>query len=431
MAANIPKSKFQRGLAGGKTAARAGGKMLKYLVKQPFIDKSRREQEKDRAFNESAEAVFQGLCLLKGTALKIAQTLSLEMDVFPENVRRELAKSYNQVPPMNRVLIKKAVSNAFGAPVTEVFKSFDPVAFAAASLGQVHRAVSFKGESLAVKVQYPGIAETIRSDVTLIKSLLYPLREYELIRPVIEEIQARLLEEVDYENEAANISYFRKSLKIKSLRIPGVHPKASNRQVLSTSLVEGLPLNQWLRTSPDQDSVNRVAQTLNDFFIESLYGLKTIHADPNPGNFIICPDGRLGLVDFGCVKAFDPAFVDLYRQLPQTAVTGRKDRHFELLHRLKVIKTDLDDAARERMYATMYRVGRWIGRLFEVQAFDFRANPDFFAEGKQLTYELHKLRKHVDMNANFVFLDRTRYGLLRLFETMGATVRIQNPYEWS
>jgi len=208
VAANIPKSKFQRGLAGGKTAARAGGKMLKYLVKQPFIDKSRREQEKDRAFNESAEAVFQGLCLLKGTALKIAQTLSLEMDVFPENVRRELAKSYNQVPPMNRVLIKKAVSNAFGAPVTEVFKSFDPVAFAAASLGQVHRAVSFKGESLAVKVQYPGIAETIRSDVTLIKSLLYPLREYELIRPVIEEIQARLLEEVDYENEAANISYF-------------------------------------------------------------------------------------------------------------------------------------------------------------------------------------------------------------------------------
>jgi predicted unusual protein kinase regulating ubiquinone biosynthesis (AarF/ABC1/UbiB family) len=430
MQAKIPKSKLQRSLAGGKTAARVGGKMLKYLAKQPFMEKTRREQEKDRALNESAEVVFQGLCLLKGTALKIAQALSMELDVFPENVRRELQKSYNQVPPMNRVLIKKTVSNAFGAPVAETFASFEPVAFAAASLGQVHRATMHGGAPLAVKVQYPGIAETIRSDVTLIKSLLYPLREYELMRPVIDEIKARLLEEIDYEKEAANVAFFSEHLKLPGVRIPVVYPVLSNRQVLSTSLVEGLPLNQWLQTNPSRTAVNRVAQTLNDIFIEGLYGLSRIHADPNPGNFIVGPDGDLGLVDFGCVKTFDADFVDLYRQLPRTAVTGRREAHFDLLHKLNVLKADLDTATRERIYGSMYKVGRWIGRLFEVAAFDFRANPDFFAEGKQLTYELHKLRKHMDMNANFVFLDRTRYGLLRLFEIMGATVRIQNPYEW-
>jgi len=430
MAAKIPKSKLQRSLAGGKTAARVGGKMLKFLAKRPFMDKERQAQEKDRAFNESAEIVFKGLCLLKGTALKIAQALSMEMDVFPEHVRRELEKSYNQVPPMNRVLIRKAIENAFGRPVEDIFQTFDLSAFAAASLGQVHAATAPAGEKLAVKVQYPGIADTIRSDVTLIKSMLYPLKEYELIRPVIDEIKARLLAEIEYENEAANIAFFRENLRLPGIWIPEVYASLSNRQVLSTALVEGQPLNQWLKKAPAPEAVNRVAQTLSDIFIESLYKLNTIHADPNPGNFIICPDGRLGLVDFGCVKKLDPDFVDLYRQLPRTAVAGQKDRHFELLRQLKVVKPGIDAETREQMYVTMYRAGRWIGRLFEVAAFDFKANPDFFAEGRKISYDLHKLRKHMDLNTNFVFLDRTRYGLLRLFESMGATVRIQNPYEW-
>jgi len=430
MAAKIPKSKLQRSLAGGKTAARVGGKMLKFLAKRPFMDKERQAQEKDRAFNESAEIVFKGLCLLKGTALKIAQALSMEMDVFPEHVRRELEKSYNQVPPMNRVLIRKAIENAFGRPVEDIFQTFDLSAFAAASLGQVHTAIAPAGEKLAVKVQYPGIADTIRSDVTLIKSMLYPQKEYELIRPAIDEIKARLLEEIEYENEAANVAFFRENLRLPGIRIPEVYASLSNRQVLSTALVEGQPLNQWLKKAPAPETVNRVAQTLSDIFIESLYELNTLHADPNPGNFIICPDGRLGLVDFGCVKKLNPDFVDLYRQLPRTAVAGQKDRHFELLRQLKLVKPGIDAETREQMYVTMYRAGRWIGRLFEVEAFDFKANPDFFAEGRKITYDLHKLRSHMDLNTNFVFLDRTRYGLLRLFETMGATVRIQNPYEW-
>ncbi len=430
MQAKIPKSKLQRSLAGGKTAVRVGGRMLKYLAKRPFMDKSRQAQEKSRAYNESAEIIFKGLCLLKGTALKIAQALSMELDVFPEHVRRELEKSYNQVPPMNRVLITKAVSSAFGRSVEDIFASFDPVAFAAASLGQVHRATALSGEKLAVKVQYPGIAETIRSDVTLIKSLLYPMPEYDLIRPVIDEIEKRLLEEIEYANEAENISFFKENLRMKNVCIPDVCHSASNRVVLSTALVEGLPLNLWLKKKPARKEVNRVAQVLNDIFIESLYNLNTIHADPNPGNFIVCPDGCLGLVDFGCVKKFDPGFVNLYRQLARAAATGRKDRYFELLRRLKVIKADIDTDAQSLIYESMYRMGRWVGRLFEGEVFDFKANPDFFAEGRKITVNLHKLRKHIDLNANFVFLDRTRYGLLRLFETMGATVRIRNPYEW-
>ncbi|MCP3955082.1 MAG: hypothetical protein GY697_23105, partial [Desulfobacterales bacterium] len=242
--------------------------------------------------------------------------------------------------------------------------------------------------------------------------------------------KARLLEEIEYENEAANVAFFRENLRLPGIRIPEVYASLSNRQVLSTALVEGRPLNQWLKKAPAPEAVNRVAQTLSDIFIESLYKLNTIHADPNPGNFIICPDNRLGLVDFGCVKKLDPDFVDLYRQLPRTAVAGQKDRHFELLRQLKVVKPGIDAETREQMYVTLYRAGRWIGRLFEVEAFDFKANPDFFTEGRKITYDLHKLRRHMDLNTNFVFLDRTRYGLLRLFESMGATVRIQNPYEW-
>jgi predicted unusual protein kinase regulating ubiquinone biosynthesis (AarF/ABC1/UbiB family) len=157
MADFFPVGKWKRTLEGGKTALKLGGRTVQYLSRKPFIGSDRRQSSKEAFDRQSGEILFQGLSALKGTALKIAQMLSLEMDIFPPAVRQELGKSCYQVPPMNRALVRKIVTSNLGRPPEALFCSFEPTAFAAASLGQVHRAVAKNGRTLAVKIQYPGV----------------------------------------------------------------------------------------------------------------------------------------------------------------------------------------------------------------------------------------------------------------------------------
>jgi predicted unusual protein kinase regulating ubiquinone biosynthesis (AarF/ABC1/UbiB family) len=430
MSSEFPLGKWERSFTGGKTALRIGGKTLKYLSKKPFLAEEERQQAKDLFDRESAAILFQGLSLLKGTALKIGQLLSLELDLLPQEVRIELEKSYNAVPPINRALVRRIIFNNLKVSPEEAFASFDTTAFAAASLGQVHQAVSLKGEALAVKVQYPGIETTITNDVTMIKAILKPLPEYNLIHPVIEEIKSRLLEETDYIKEAENIKFFKDNLALSNVLVPHVYSDMSTSQIITLSYIEGLPLNEWIRTHPSQDDRDKVAQTLYDIFLYGLYELRTIHADPNPGNFIVAKDLTIGLVDFGCVKRFDKEFVDLYRRLPQAALTGNKKDHMELIKAFKISTDETDQEWIEHMAEATYEIGRWFGKLYEVERFDFGAGSDFIQEGRHIMQKAFSLRKGIrGVNTNFVFLNRTRYGLVRLFQTMGARMRIRNGYE--
>jgi predicted unusual protein kinase regulating ubiquinone biosynthesis (AarF/ABC1/UbiB family) len=378
----------------------------------------------------SAEVVFEALSLLKGTALKIAQTLSLELDIFPPAVRKELEKSYNRVPPLNRALVRKVIQNEFGLPPETVFRSFDSIAFAAASLGQVHRATGMEGADLAVKVQYPGIKTTIKSDIEMVKTLFRPLPDFDFVFPALREIELRLFEETDYTKEAENMRFFTHHLEMAGVTIPVVDNRTSGETILSTGYMPGPTLNEWLATHPPQADRDRVAQVLHDLFLKSLYELNCIHADPHPGNFIINPDLSLGLLDFGCVKSLPAAFVKKYATLVRAAI-GRENQTFlRILKELKVIADDMDPEPEALYMEVISKLGRWFGKLFEADRFDFGENADFFAESKQMTEDMYRLRGHVEVNPHFVFLDRTRYGLLRLFETMRARVRIRNRYEW-
>lgn len=431
MSNEIPQGKWRRSVTGSKTAAQVGGRIMKYYIQKPFLSEAGRIKARAELEGESAKILFKGLSLLKGTAIKIAQLLSLELDIFPAAVRKELEKSYNQVPAMNQALVRKAIQNAFGRPPEKVFLSFDARAFAAASLGQVHRATDRDGTDLAVKVQYPGIRNTISNDIQLIRNLSRPLAEYELIGPALNEIEARLLEEVDYQQEARHLLFFAKHLKMDRLLIPEVRPDTTASNVLSTTFLSGRPLNRWLQSNPGQKARDTVAQQLYDLFIKSLYDLNCFHADPNPGNFIIARDLTVGLVDFGCVKRLSSEFVRYYRQLPRAIVDRDREGHFQLFQKLKLIRPGIEPAVQEQFFQVMDRFGEWFGRLYREEVFDFKANNDFIRQGRALTHETLKLRRHMDMNPDFVFLDRTRYGLFRLFEQMGARVRIRNPYEWS
>ena len=430
MPTDIPQSKWQRSLASGKTAAKIGGKVAEYYVRKPFLKDHERQKARKTLNRDSADILFKGLSLLKGTALKIAQQLSLELDLFPEEVRKELEKSYHQVPPLNRALVRKAMVMAFGRPPERLFKTFDGHAFAAASLGQVHRATSKHGKQLAVKIQYPGIGRTIGNDIYLVKNLLRPLPDYHLVRPALVEIEKRLMEEVDYEKEADHLRYFHKHLALPGVNIPAVHPDTSAMTVLTLTLMDGLPLDRWIDTNPPRAQRDRVAQTLHTIFFRGLYDLQCIHADPNPGNFIIGPDLSIGVVDFGCIKKFSPDFVERYRKLPQALLDPDREHYLQLLADLHVTDREMDSRTRDAFIRTAVNFSRWFGKLFADERFDFSAHPDFIAQGRAIWEDIYKLRRHIRPNPEFVFLDRTRYGLLRIFEKMGARVRLRNPYEF-
>ncbi len=428
---DIPKGKFARALVGGRTAARVGGAYIKHAATRPFLSGREREQAKHTFSDTSAAMLFDGLCQLKGTALKMAQLLSLELDVFPPEIRAHLERSYNEVPPMNRALARKALINAYGAPPEKVFNSFQGTAFAAASLGQVHRAESIEGAPLALKIQYPGIRRTIHSDVVLLKGALRPFPEYKAMLPILREIEERFVEETDYRLEADNAAFFGKHLGMESIRVPEVFDDLSTEHVLCLSLLDGTPLNAWLRTSPPPYARNQVAQILEDMFIRCLYELRCIHADPNPGNFLVLPDNTVGLVDFGCVKHFDTRFVDLYRQLPLAFYKQDSDACIQALRDLGTIPPDTPPELEEKMRTVALQYSRWLRRLFEPEVFDFGKEKDFITQGKTISAALRGIWRDLRVNPDFVFLDRTRYGLLRLFERMEARVSFRSTFEWA
>jgi predicted unusual protein kinase regulating ubiquinone biosynthesis (AarF/ABC1/UbiB family) len=430
MMARQPTGRIERALAGGGTAARVGGKMLLHYAKRPFLGAEARQRAWDRATGDSARVLFQGLSLLKGTALKMAQQLSLEMDLLPEAACRELAKAYHQVPPINRALVRRVLRDALGRQPEALFDHLDLTAFAAASLGQVHRARDRDGTALAVKVQYPGIGRTIDSDMALLRQILRPVIQSDQLRPMLAEVSARLHEEVDYLQEADNLEWFARRLRIEGVRIPRWRPELSAGTVLTTTLVPGQPLDRWLESRPDPRAVDRVAQTLQQIFITGLYELHAVHADPNPGNFIIAADLTVGLVDFGCIKRLDPVFVEHYRRLVRAGFRGNDEEHYEEMAAMGFLPDHLEPAAMEEIRSVSDTFGRWFGRLASAECFDFSAHPDFIAQGKAAMARFHHLRRHLNINPDFLFLDRTRYGLLRLFEQMRARVGFRNKYEY-
>ena len=415
---------------GGKTALEIGGNTLKHVAKSPFISSKKKQDHTSKLHIENAEILFKGLSQLKGTALKIAQLLCLELELLPKEYRKELEKSCYQVPPMNQAVVLKILQNEYQENYTKIYSSFTTKAFAAASLGQVHLAEDHS-KQLAVKLQYPSIKETIDNDIQLILKLTKPLKEYRLIKPALKEIRQRLIEETDYLLEAENQSFFRSNYFHPEIIIPNVHLNFSTSHILATDYIEGTPLINWLNDTQPQEVKDRIAQNLYDFFLYSCYELNTIHADPNPGNFIITPENQLAIIDFGCIKKLDKSFLDHYKQLPQIVVSKDKDAYIQTLQHIGLLTEHLDENSKDRIINTVFKMSDWLCKPYTSDTFSFKEHPNYMAEGHQYSQDFFQLSKHIDMNPEFIFLERTRHGIFRIFEKLQARVSIKNPYEWS
>jgi predicted unusual protein kinase regulating ubiquinone biosynthesis (AarF/ABC1/UbiB family) len=387
----------------------------------------------EQEWKERGEAFFAACARLKGLPLKVAQMLSQEAELLPEEFRRELSKSCYQSPPMNRAVVRQAVQSNLGAPPEKLFRSFSETPFAAASLGQVHAAVTHEGRNVAVKLQYPGIARTVRNDLAVVGGFASALPWLQEVQGAWREVAERMLEELSYGHEARWTEWFRANLGISEVTVPSVHPDYSRETVLTTDFMAGVHLQEWLATNPDQAERDALARILWSVYLKSVYVLNALNADPNPGNFLIRP-GTVAMLDFGCIKSFPPAFGrNLGRLFAMHAhgYQGNGGAHslleeYAAIGILRITDPRADFSGLEKHLRSM---GEWVLRPYRSAVFDFGAAGDYFQACRSEAWNLFRSVEGIEFSPDFVFLDRARYGLYRTFQRLGARVAMGNEWE--
>ncbi len=418
MSSTIPQGKLARSRVAGVAALKVSARTIQHKVKRPFMSDSAKTSSQQDMHDKNAEVLFKALVQLRGTALKVAQMIGMEQGLLPESYRKELEKSFHRVPPLNRVLVNKTIKQSLGKLPNELFDSFETKAFAAASLGQVHRA-KIGTRQVAVKVQYPGVHVAIKSDLAMLRTVARGLSNQHLILQSLEEIEARLIEEVDYLKEAHNTQWFRQHVDMPGIHIPAVCEDLTSERVITTAYIDGgLHLDDWLATCPSQTTRNKVAQRLFDFFGYSTHKLKCLHADPNPGNYLFHKDGSITVIDFGCVRHLSDQFLEAYPKLLKAYI---KDDPDSLFPAYEAIGMHYENP--EEIYPQVLRgFGQWISEPFRSNTFDFAKHADYTQRGKEPMKNMHNSIKVNRIAEEFIFHNRTYYGLLQIFEKMGATV---------
>ena len=271
-----------------------------------------------------------GMSYLRGAVMKIGQTLANLPGVVPDEIVATLEHLHFQAPPMHFALLREHVRNELGGDPEEVFAEFDPRAFAAASLGQVHRARLKSGEEVAVKIQYPGIGTSIRADFRNLFGLMLPLRvsrDWDNLQAQLEDLRRVLEWETDYEKEAEYQrqarALFRKDDRIV---VPRVYEQHSTRRVLTTELLGGVHVHAFLASNPAQELRDHFGTLITRAWYRLFFARHVNYADMHPGNFLFGADGRLGLLDFGCVRPFSDAEWEIMRLSIRAVEGSREDR---------------------------------------------------------------------------------------------------------
>jgi predicted unusual protein kinase regulating ubiquinone biosynthesis (AarF/ABC1/UbiB family) len=307
-----PRLRVSRGLTAMRLAARGG---VRYAVNAPRLFAAageQRQQLRDDLALRTAQDVADTLGTMKGVLMKIGQLASYVDEGIAPPARRILGRLQDSVPPMSAELAAGVIAAELGDVPERVFAEWDPRPIAAASIGQVHRAITADGQAVAVKVQYPGIAETIAADlgnVALIRSLLKMAAPSQDVTALIEELRERIGEELDYRREADSQRLFAAYFEgHPAARVPKIIDELSTGRVITSELAAGARFGEMLSWS--QQERDLAAETIYRFTFRSLYGLHAFNGDPHPGNYLFEPGGRVTFLDFGLVKYFTDAELD-------------------------------------------------------------------------------------------------------------------------
>ena len=424
----IPTGKIQRASKLMTTGVKVGGNYLKYYGKKLVNSETTRDE-----LNESnAEDIYDSLKDLKGSALKVAQMLSMEKNILPNAYVEKFSLSQFQVPPLSAPLVRKTFQRYFGDTPESLYDTFDANSIAAASIGQVHKATK-DGKELAVKIQYPGVAESISSDLAMVKPFamkMFNIKGKDSDK-YFQEVEGKLLEETDYILEVKQSKEISGACKnIPNLRFPKYYAELSGERIITMDWMHGEHLSVFAKKNTDQEKADKLGQSLWDFYMFQMHELKRVHADPHPGNFLVDSEANLIAIDFGCVKTVPKEFYVPYFELARPENINNPEIFREKMYELEILKKE-DTPEETKFFSELfYEMLSLFTKPFHGDTFDF-ADEEFFGKIGELSTKYSKDTEIRKMNGNrgsehFLYINRTFFGLYNLMNDLGAKVQINN-----
>jgi predicted unusual protein kinase regulating ubiquinone biosynthesis (AarF/ABC1/UbiB family) len=424
----IPTSKLQRASKIVSTGAKVGVNYIKYYGER--LSKSE-EIAKDNLNKNNADDIYSGLKQLKGSALKVAQMLSMEKNILPQAYVEKFSLAQFSVPPLSSPLVVKTFKKYFGKAPDVIFDEFDANSVNAASIGQVHRAKK-NGKDLAVKIQYPGVADSIKSDLSLVKPIaikMFNIKGKDSDK-YFKEVEDKLTEETDYSLEIKQSQEIAKACAhIPNILFPTYYKEYSSNRILTMDYMQGQHLSEFAKHNTDQENANRLGQALWDFYMHQIHNLKKVHADPHPGNFLINDNIQLIALDFGCMKVIPDEFYLPYFELANPNIINNPHLFSEKLYELEIL-TPNDTKDETTFFTAMFHELLSVFTLpFQQDVFDF-SDPEFFGKIGDLAERYSKNTELRKFNSNrgskhFIYMNRTFFGLYNLmFDLKSNAVKI-------
>lgn len=417
----IPQSKLARASKFVKMGSQVGVNYAKYYGKRLFSDES---VAREQLHEDNAKDLYDGLSELKGSALKMLQMMSMDTHILPEAYVEQFSLSQFSVPPLSAPLVRLTIKKSLGKYPNEIFDKFEPESSFAASIGQVHKAEK-NGQKLAVKIQYPGVADSISSDLKIVKPIamrMFNIKKGEADH-FFKEVESKLLEETDYNIERRQGEKVALDAAIiPNLRFPKYFAEYSSERVLTMEWMEGMHLSEFYKGHYDAAVAHDLSQTLWDFFMYQLFYLKKVHADPHPGNFLVDADNHLIALDFGCMKGIPEHF-----HTPYLALLNKKnlDNELEFETLLEALEVYLPtDTAYERDFISelFHKLLFTLTLPFHQATFDF-GDETFFENLGVIATELTQNKELQKMNGargseHFIYINRTLFGLYNLMHNL-------------
>lgn len=416
------RSRGARNLQLARVGAKAGGTFAAHRARRVFAGAERREQLDTEFELRTAEQVAEALGHMKGALMKLGQMASYLDQGLPEHVREALADLQHNAPPMSPELAAGVVRDELGADPEAVFLEWDPVPIASASIGQVHRAITKEGVAVAVKVQYPGVADAVEADLGNVGLVfagmgqLFPGLEP---GPLVEELRTRLAEELDYRIEAANQRLFAGFYEGHPyIHVPNVLEAYSTQRVLTTELAEGVRWDEMLTW--DQAQRDLAAETIYRFAFGSLYRLRMFNGDPHPGNYLFRPGGQVTFLDFGLVKHFTPEEILEFEEMIQAMVIDHDPAEFRrVVERIGLLKPG--------MPFTEDEIVDYFGHFYEFVMHDgvCPITAEYASETVRRFFDKSgpygEIMKAANVPPSMVIIQRINLGLYAIFGEMNAT----------
>ncbi|WP_298741387.1 AarF/UbiB family protein [uncultured Chitinophaga sp.] len=421
---NIPTGKVERAGRFITTGLKVGTNYLKHYTRK-LMDPT---TSKEELHADNAEDIYDTLSQLKGSALKVAQMLSMDKGMLPKAYSDLFSMSQYSAPPLSGPLVVNTFLKTLGKSPTQLYDQFDMKAANAASIGQVHRASKW-GKQLAIKIQYPGVANSVKSDLRIVKPFavrIVGMNEVDMNK-YFEEIETKLLEETDYKLELhRSMELSALCAHIPNLVFPGYYPELSSERVITMDWLDGFHLKEFLQRNPSQEARNSIGQALWDFYDFQMHQLKKVHADPHPGNFLMRDDGTVGIFDFGCIKEIPADFYQNYFMLVDKEVLKDEAKRMEIYMNLEMIHPT-DTEKEITFYSGLFQ--QMIDLLtlpFTQDRFDF-GNESYFAEIYAYMDYLYNLKEVRDSKVargsrHSLYVNRTYFGLYSILSELKADI---------